>query len=242
MDLTHATAYALSNIQPYSRHVTRRELRPYQLEPAQAILDSVYRGQGLTFVVEMSRQAGKNELSAQLEAYLLTLYQRVGGQIVKASPTFKPQTINSINRLKDRLKTPWHAGRVHSRSGYIIELGEARSMFFSAEPKASVVGATASLLLEADEAQDIRPAKWDKDFEPMRAATNATTVLWGTAWTTSTLLYQAMQAAKRLQARDGLRRVFQYAADVVSAYVPAYAAHVRDRIERLGRNHPLIKT
>src|SRR3990172_8435464 len=140
MDLTHATAYALSNIQPYSRHVTRRELRPYQLEPAQAILDSVYRGQGLTFVVEMSRQAGKNELSAQLEAYLLTLYQRVGGQIVKASPTFKPQTINSLNRLKDRLKTPWHAGRVKHRSGYIVELGQARAVFFSEIGRASCRG------------------------------------------------------------------------------------------------------
>src|SRR3990167_5201261 len=190
----------------------------------------------------MSRQAGKNELSAQLEAYLLTIFQRVGGQIVKASPTFKPQTLNSLQRLKDRLKTPWHAGRVRHRSGYIVEVGEARAMFFSAEPRASTVGATADLLLEGDEAQDIKASKWDKDFEPMKASTNATSVLWGTAWTTNTLLYQAKQAALRQQAKDGVRRYFEYPADVVAQYVPAYAAHVADRRERLGARHPLIVT
>jgi len=237
-----ATYHALSTIGAFSRYVTQRELRTYQTEPAAAILDSVLKGQGLTFVVEMSRQAGKNELSAQLEAYLLTLFQRVGGQIVKASPTFKPQTLNSLHRLRDRLKTPWHAGHVRNRSGYIVEIGEARAMFFSAEPKASVVGATASLLLEGDEAQDIKHDKWDKDFEPMKASTNATTVLWGTAWTSNTLLFHVKQAAQRLQNKDGLRRVFVYPADIVAQHVPAYAAHVADRITRLGRQHPLIKT
>lgn len=226
----------------FSALVLRRELRPYQVEPARAIVDSVLRGLGLTIIVEMSRQAGKNELSAIVESYLLTLYQRVGGQMVKASPTFKPQTINSINRLRDRLRTPWHVGRVRARSGYMIELYRARCLFFSAEPKAAVVGATADILLEGDEAQDIKLAKWDKDFEPMRASTNATVVLWGTAWTTSTLLYQTRLACERQQAADGRRRVFLYTCDDVARSVPAYAQHVRDRIARLGRNHPLIKT
>src|SRR3989304_2342895 len=94
-------------------------------------------------VSSLGGRAGKNERSAQWEAYLLTIFQRVGGKIVKASPTFKPQTLNSLQRLKDRLKTPWHAGRVRHRSGYIVEVGEARAMFFSAEPRASTVGATA---------------------------------------------------------------------------------------------------
>ena len=57
---------------------------------------------------------------------------------------------------------------------YIVELGAARALFFSADPGAQVVGGTASLLLECDEAQDVRETKWDKDFEPMAASTNAT--------------------------------------------------------------------
>jgi hypothetical protein len=242
MQLRDATAQALRDISVFSKLILNRPLRPYQAEAAAAIAASVVGRQGLTFVVEMSRQAGKNELSAILEAYLLTLFSLAGGQIVKASPTFKPQTLNSIQRLTDRLKTPWHIGRTKKRSGYVIEFGEARAMFFSAEPKASVVGATASLLLESDEAQDIKSSKWEKDFEPMRASTNATTVLWGTAWTTNTLLYLTRQACERAQARDGKRRVFVYPCDQVAACVPEYAQHVRDRIDRLGREHPLVKT
>lgn len=241
-ELTRATRAALSNPADFARYMLRRELRPYQTECAAAIADSVLYNRGLTFVVEMSRQAGKNELSAILESYFLTLFSRVGGQIVKASPTFKPQTLNSIQRLCDRLATPWHAGRVRKHSGYIVEFGAARTLFFSAEPKASVVGATASILLEGDEAQDIKPAKWDKDFEPMRASTNSTTVLWGTAWTCNTLLYLTRVACERMQSQGGRRQVFMYPCDQVARYVPTYAAHVAERVARLGRNHPLIKT
>jgi hypothetical protein len=234
--------HAISDISTYSRVLLQRPLRPYQIEAAAAITESVLRGWGLTIVVEMSRQAGKNELSAIVESYLLTLYQYVGGQIVKASPTFKPQTLNSINRLCDRMSAPFHAGLVRKRAGYIVELGCARALFFSAEPKAAVVGATASILLEGDEAQDIKATKWDKDFEPMRASTNSTTVLWGTAWTKSTLLYQVRMACEKAQAEDGRRRVFIYPCDVIAACVPAYANHVHERVMRLGRNHPLVKT
>ncbi len=49
------------------------QLRPYQREVAVAILDSVFGKKGLTFSVEIARQGGKNELSAQLELLLLTL-------------------------------------------------------------------------------------------------------------------------------------------------------------------------
>ena len=55
----------------------------------------------------MARQVGKNELSAQLQAYLKNLHQGRAGQTVKASPTCKPQTINSILRLCDRLDVRW---------------------------------------------------------------------------------------------------------------------------------------
>ena len=65
----------------------------------------------------MSRQAGKNELSAQIEAYFLNLFQSKGGQIVKASPTLKPQAIKSIMRLCDRLENGLTSGRYRKREG-----------------------------------------------------------------------------------------------------------------------------
>lgn len=232
----------LADVSLFSRLVTDMPLRSYQLEPARAILRSVLNGQGLTFAVMMSRQAGKNELSGQLEAYLLNLYQRRGGQIVKASPTFKPQTINSILRLMDRLDNRWNKGKYRRREGYLVELGRARCLFFSADPQSNVIGATADVLLECDEAQDVEPDKWDKDFRPMGASTNVTTVLWGTAWTSTTLLAQAIEHLRRLEVRDGIRRVFLYDAEQVGQEVPAYAAYVASEVARLGRDHPLIKT
>ena len=78
-------------------------LRPYQREVALAVLDSVFNRKGLTFTVEIARQGGKNELSAQLELLLLTLHMAVPQNLVKCSPTFKPQTVISMTRLKDRL-------------------------------------------------------------------------------------------------------------------------------------------
>ena len=48
-------------------------------------------------------------------------------------------------------------------------MGRASIAFYSAEPGANVVGGTASLLLECDEAQDVLPDKWEKDFRPMGA-------------------------------------------------------------------------
>jgi len=190
----------------------------------------------------MSRQAGKNELSGQLEAYLLNLFARRGGQIVKASPTFKPQTINSILRLTDRLTNMWNANKWRRREGYIVQLHNARTLFFSAEPRASVVGATADILLECDEAQDVSSTKWDKDFVPMGASTNVTTVFWGTAWTSNTMLAKEIRFLEQQQAKDGIRRVFKYDADQVGAEVPAYEQFVKKQVEKLGRNHPLIKT
>jgi hypothetical protein len=241
-NLTTALKYWLADISRFSRIVVEKPLRPYQLEPARAICESVLHGHGRQFAVMMSRQAGKNELSGQLEAYLLNLYRLVGGQIVKASPTFKPQTVNSILRLQDRLRNNWNRQDFTRREGYMIELGKARTLFFSAEPTANVVGATADLLLEGDEAQDITPEKWYRDFTPMAASTNATTVLYGTPWTTGTLLARTIQHLRQQEAADGIRRVFTYDADQVGAYVPAYGRYVRTQVRRLGRNHPLIRT
>jgi len=153
------------------------ELRPYQLEVARAVARAVIDGQGLTFTVLFPRQAGKNELSAQLEAFLLYRWSRRGGSVVKAAPTFRPQLVTSLLRLERMLEGRTTRGKWRTRLGYIVELAAASCTFFSAQPDAQIVGATASLLLEADEAQDIDQQKWDRDLVPMAASGAATRVL-----------------------------------------------------------------
>jgi len=233
----------LSNIRLYSRVVLRRPLYAYQLPAAQAIIDSVIRKRGFEFAILFPRQSGKNEVQSHLQAYLLTLFQRVpGAQIVVASPTFQPQAINSITRLETQLCNNWTAGQWKRSRGYIITLGEARALFFSAEPSANVVGATANILLIADESQDIIESEWAKKFEPMTAARNATIAHFGTSWTSDTLLSKTIRRLRALQERDGVQRVFIVDPDTVALENPDYALFVEKQIEKYGRHHPFVKT
>lgn len=239
----------LRDIGLFAQHAGHITLRRYQLPVAQAIVDSVINRKGLTFVVMFPRQSGKNELQGQIEAYLLMLTSQLHGEIVKAAPTWRPQSLNAMRRLERILgENLLTRDRWRKREGYIFEVGEhgqpgaSRCYFFSGEPSANVVGATAKTLLECDEAQDVRPAKWDKDFAPMAASTNATQVFWGTAWTSRTLLARELRAARDAEKADGLRRAFVLTADDVAAEVPAYGAFVAKQVARLGRNHPLVRT
>ncbi|HEU5329271.1 MAG TPA: hypothetical protein VFU78_14330, partial [Thermomicrobiales bacterium] len=217
-------------------------LRPYQVDIARAIVASVREGRGLQFAVVCARQSGKDEVLAQTIAYLLNLYQQAGGAIVVAAPTFRPQSLISRTRLLDRLANPLNRRQVAARDGYIVGLGRATARFLSAGPTASVRGETASLLLVANEAQDIAPDRWDAVFDPMAAATNATTVFSGTVWSDRTLLARQLRHLRRLEAADGVRRVFTVPWERVAADVPAYGDRVRARIAQFGRDHPFIRT
>jgi len=217
-------------------------LRPYQQEVAKAVIDSVQNRSGLTLSVEISRQGGKNELSAHLEVLLLTLYMANGGSLVKCSPTFKPQTIISMQRLKERLDEFGFNGIYHTEMGYIIILGAARQIFLSAEESSSVVGHTADILLEIDESQDVSKEKYTKEFRPMGSSTNVTTVHYGTTWDDTTLLEEIKQTNIELERKDGIKRHFRYDWQEVSRYNPDYQRYVESERARLGEEHPLFRT
>ena len=242
--LVAAIKELLRDVARFTEHASGLKLRAYQMPVAQAIVDSVIHKRGDSFVVMFPRQSGKNELQAQIEAYLLTLTSQTNGEIVKASPTWKPQSINAMRRLERVLRANLLTrGRWKPESGYAFRLDTARCYFMSAALEANSVGHTASVLLECDEAQDVQAVKWDKGFAPMGASTNATVVFWGTAWTAKTLSgARAPRACEALQRADGRQRVFHITADQVAAEVPAYAQFVQKQVAKLGRNHPLVKT
>jgi len=218
------------------------KLRPYQVEVGTAVLDSVLYRRGLTFSVEIARQGGKNELSAQLELLLLTVNIVNGGNLIKCSPTFKPQTVISMMRLKERLNDWGFAGFWTSELGYILRLGAAAAIFLSADESANVVGNTAHILLEIDESQDVSKEKYTKEFKPMGATTNVTTVHYGTTWDDSTLLEEVKQLNLELESKDGVRRHFRYDWQEVAKYNSDYQRYVEGERERLGEGHPLFLT
>jgi hypothetical protein len=218
------------------------KLRPYQREVASAVLDSVFKRKGLTFSVEMARQGGKNELSAQLELLLLTLYMSQPENLIKCAPTFKPQTVISMMRLRDRLNDAGFGGIWAAEMGYIIRLGNARAVFLSADESSNVVGNTAHILLEIDEAQDVSKEKYTKEFKPMGATTNVTTVHYGTTWDDATLLEEVKQTNLEMERRDGIKRHFRYDWPEIARHNPDYRAYVEGERARLGEDHPLFLT
>lgn len=240
--IQQALRRALLDIEVFSRKVLNRPLRQYQLEVARAILDSVLNQRGLEIAVVFSRQSGKNELAAHIETFLLNLYQRIGGAcIVKTAPTHKPQLINSKRRLTWALDNPWNRGIWKKEEGYIYSLGSASIVFLSGKPGTDVVGATASLLLEFDEAQSFSELKGEQEFAPMCAAYNATRVYYGTIRTSNTYLSRKVRQLRALEAEDGQKRVYFVPWDKVAAEVPAYKTFVESEIQKKGWNHPIIR-
>ena len=223
-------------------------LRGYQRGPARAIVESVEQGRGRQFAVVFSRQAGKDELLAQVIAFLLVRRGSRGGNVVVAAPTFRPQAALCRDRLLDRLgrvippELIAVAGGGGAKDGYAVQVGRATARFLSAAPGANARGQTADLLLVANEAQDIRPAVWDAVFDPMAASTNATTLFLGTVWSRETLLARQMRFLMEQERADGVRRVWRVAWQEVARELPAYGERVRARIAQFGPDHPFVRT
>lgn len=227
----------------FARSASGLALRKYQRGVIEAIFDSVINGCGMEFVVMFPRQSGKNELQAQLEVYLLTLLSVKPVEMIKVSPTLQPQALNAMRRLEKVLRRNLLLDQLWVKeSGSSYRVDQARLTFLSGAPESSIVGATASGLLEVDEAQDVTILKFDRDIAPMGASTCVTRVFWGTAWTNTTLLSRELHAAQDAEKMDGRRRVFRLTADEVAAEVAPYRKHVDEMVARLGRNHPLIRT
>lgn len=235
---------AITDLSAFSTLVVRKPLYPYQLEAAAGALQFV--GQNdirfPEFVVSMARQSGKNELSAQATAWMMNRYRHRGGTIVKAAPTFKPQVIISMERLKKTLDNWWNKRKYKTRFNYMVTLGGCTVAFFSADEQSNVVGATADMYMEIDEAQDVLPSKYDKDFVPMRATTNSPVIYYGTTWTRNTLLAQKRREAEEWEKRDGVRRVFMYPWYVVAESNPLYGQFIEDRKSEMGEDHPVFMT
>lgn len=241
--ITTATRHVGADVGRFTNLGGGLKLRHYQEVVARVVVDSALKSKGLSFVVMFPRQSGKNELQAQIEAYLLARYSQTGGELVKVSPTWKPQSLNAMQRLERALRNNFLTERLWAKEwGYVYRVGKARVVFLSGSPTSNIVGATASVLLEVDEAQDIDIVKYDKEIAPMAASTNATRVFWGTAWTSETLLAREMETARRLEAKDGIQRVFWLDAEAVAREVPDYGLFVQEQVDKLGREHPMVRT
>jgi hypothetical protein len=214
-------------------------LRPYQIEIYRAIFDAVRAADGRTLSVQIARQGGKNELSAQAEVMLL--FSSGAGDLIKIAPSMRPQGLISLNRLWSRLRMAGLAPPA-VRQGNAIAIEGNRLLVLSAGPASNVLGHTAGALMEVDEAQDVDPERFSRDFRPMAASRATATVFYGTPWTENSLLEQMKQQHIELERRDGIRRHFEYGWQTVAAANPVYGAFALAERDRLGEQHPAWRT
>ena len=212
-------------------------------EPLGRILESIEQHLGDTFVLIFPRQSGKDEVLIDLMLYLADLYSVVpgdnGGGASDAGPAGRG---GGAEVRRGGASQPADAGQVEGRQGAHATAGEGEGAVPFRRKRRERIGATATLLLVINEAQDIAPEVYAHNFEPMAASTNATRLIVGTAWTSRTLLAQERRLAEQAERRDGRRRVFTVTAEEVSELVPWYGAHLRAVIEKHGRQHPMVRT
>lgn len=232
----------LLSIQLFSTLIVQVPLRAYQVEPANAVIDSCLHSKGLEFLLVFPRQSGKDETIAQLVTFLLTLFQRTEACVVHVYPT-QQQITTGTTRLQRRLANMASAGRSWMRARPTrLGLGSAYCAFFSGHPQARAEGATANLLLIVNEVQDQSELIIERRFTPMRASTNATAIYVGTVRTTTDYLWTIKTRLERLQQADGIRRVYLVTPDQVGQANPHYRDFVEAQVLLKGRQHPTVKT
>lgn len=212
-----------------------------QAKVVRAVEDNIDQRTGAMIIHRSSRQTGKNEVSATIHNRALVRYAHADRPetIIKTAPTFLPQVEYSIRRLDELLETDgligphakWTAN--HRR----VSVGKASILFLTAKKGGSVVGASASLLLDVDEAHLIDMKKYQMDFLPMTASTNAPIMLSGIAGFKEDLLYQQLVWARE-HTPD---LVFEFPASYWAERWPPFAKHYYGQVAKWGADHPLIK-
>jgi hypothetical protein len=220
----------------FSRFVVGRPLRPYQLEPARAILRSVLERRGDQVSVILPRQGGRSELSAHLEAYLLNLHAAGGGTIVKAVGPDAARLEASRLRLEWALDNPLNHGRWRREVGGVVRLGKARCQLRGADAAPGPLGAGASVLLEVDQAQDLEADR------AVASGAGLTEAYYGTPWRGDDLLRRVRAANLERERQDGVRRHFEYPWWVVAEWSREYGRQAEAERARLGDDHPLFRS
>lgn len=233
-----------------SIHVSKRPLRGLQGEIIHKVEKFIADHNGGVMPILMSRQAGKNDISAILQRRHLWRRQRstLPAIWIRTAPTQRPQIVNSKKRLreilqlsaKNRIGHPlFENAQLIKEEGYIWRVGNASVEFISSGPNANVVGATASTCLDMDEAHKVIKAKFDEDFAPFTANTAAATLLWGVAANGLDTI-EAYRQSNLEEGRPDLNLF--YPCDIWMDVHEPYRIHVEDRVKKLGWDHPIIKT
>ncbi|HBG74698.1 MAG: hypothetical protein A2X25_11745 [Chloroflexi bacterium GWB2_49_20] len=217
------------------------DLYDYQLLPAQAVLESVRLGQGLTFVLNFPRQSGKDELLAHLQAYLMRMSNDKDRTILEVNSNLENHRI-ALWRLEERLSSNVFTRSRWARLGDTVAIDKCRTTFLPADGVPDGKVAPASLLFIVNDAQDIWPAWFDMEFSHLAARPKLTRLVCGSSWDEQSLLSREIRHARRDEDKDGIQRLFRITALDVGKENQNYANFIDDVVQRYGRENPLVKT
>ncbi len=241
-DASHFINNLLKDITWVTR-VSGLRLRPYQVDVAKAIAEFVIKRLGLSIVVIFPRQSGKNELQAQIETYLMVIFSTLNAEMVKVSPTWKPQSLNAMRRLERVLSRNLITIRqLEERIRLHLPLQHRPHVLLFRQPRSQHRGRHRFNL-----ARSRRSPGRDHHQVRQRHRTDGgqhqrNPRILGHRLDQPHALARELRAARKAQQKDGVRRVFVLDAEDVAEHVPDYGIFVKAQVDRLGRMHPMIRT
>ncbi|MBI3944801.1 MAG: hypothetical protein HY321_02705 [Armatimonadetes bacterium] len=262
----------LEDFQRFCREVLDRELRPYQVEPARAVLESVLGRQGRTVAIVMARQAGKNELITCLAAWMLL--RLPGIKIGIYAPTLPQAADISMRRTKRHLRrltrTLARAAREGETSLAELPLGPlvvarpevdrqdllelpapaAAGGPFGGRGEGSLLGAHS-----AEKEAEKEGFTWDLILydeaqqldrtvidEEISPMGSATSATEVFIGTPHTIDCKFYDVIQALKEGRIAGECFEYSYEAITAHVPEYARYIRKKIAELGRESIAFRT
>lgn len=237
-------ARALIHPEYHRAEMYKRPLYPPQLQTVNLIEDHIRYQTGKVITVRSARQTMKNEVSAYIAVRAMIAYKsriseegEYGGTYIRTAPSWK-QSYFSRKRTELFFEIDPLIDDYKPKSTFTIKVGFADIHFLSSDKTTDVVGDTASILLDIDEAHKVDKGKYQEDFSPMTAFNNVPVVMWGVAADKQDLLYQYLT----YNLENDPDCVLQFPAAVWCELLPNYAKHYQEQRDRLGPDHPVIKT
>ncbi len=231
--------HALSDVEFHRSALYNMPLFAPQIEAIQLVEKHIHEKTGKVITIRSARQTMKNECSGMICVRALAYYKDKGGTYIRTAPTWRPQILNSKQRIEKFLKRdPLINKDYQSRDGFILQHGEAQILLLSSDKGANVVGSTASIVLDIDEAHKVDKGKFEEDFGPMAAYHNVPIIMWGVAADKQDLLYEYVQHNRQHNPELNLN----YPASIWCELMPRYAKHYEERVRKLGADHPVILT
>lgn len=233
------------------------ELRPYQIEFARRIFESLILDDGATMTGLFSRQSGKSETLALVTAVGCVFFPRLArvfpewmgkfrnGFYVGAFAPVDEQADNLYGRIVERLSSDKATAMMSDPDiddfvvarGRVLKLVKSGSLVrkTTCHPKATIEGRTYHFIL-IDEAQGADKVVVDKKIAPMGAATNASMVMTGTCEYHKGIFYDTIRDNKRAEARGAKKNNFEYDWKTVARHNPQYKKKIEREKVRLGED------